>query len=134
MSSNSNNSSYINDEDQNRSILEALFARANNPEKNCNEEIPKPFSRRDLPQSFYHQPCLKTKNQNITHRHRKNQSSLPSTPSQSSHLHLRAISDTVVRPTPNLILSKMNPLSSTLPLPDGWNEQQTIDRQIYYIE
>lgn len=86
-------------------------------------------------------------------QHAKNQLSLPNIPSPSTTFlrtiinnnqvqgHLRAVSDiavldgqgTSMAPT-NSNLSQINSQASLLPLPDGWEERQTPDGQIYYIE
>lgn len=85
--------------------------------------------------------------------HVKNQHSLPSIPSQSTTLlktiinnnhiqgHLRTVSDTAVldgqgstMASTNTNVSQINSQVSLLPLPEGWEERQTPDGQIYYIE
>lgn len=85
--------------------------------------------------------------------HVKNQHSLPSIPSQSTTLlktiinnnhiqgHLRTVSDTAVldgqgstMASTNTNVSQINSQVSLLPLPEGWEERQTPDGQIYYID
>ena len=85
--------------------------------------------------------------------HAKNQLSLPNIPSPSTTFlrtiikpnlvqgHLRAASDTAVldgqgtsMASTNSNLSQINSQASLLPLPDAWEERQTPDGQIYYIE
>jgi len=133
--STSNSSSYINDEDQNRTVLNSLFSFSNY------SRIPKPYSKRNLPDSFYRPPSVNTKNKYVHRQHTKSQSSLPDIPinmkSINKPCHSRTVSDTAVLIEQNTIdskLSQINSQSSILPLPDDWEEKQTSDGQIYYIE
>jgi hypothetical protein len=128
-------SSYINDEDQNRTVLNSLFSFSNN------SRTPKPYSKRNLPDSFYRPPSVNTKNKNVHRQHTKSQSSLPDSSIHvkpiTNYFHSRAVSDTAVlteQSTINSKLSQINSQSSVLPLPDDWEEKQTPDGQIYYIE
>lgn len=127
-----NSSSYINDEDQNRTVLNSLFSFSNN------SRTPKPYSKRNLPNSFYRPPNINTKNKNVHRQHTKSQSGLPDDSiRRSNYSHSRTASDTAVlteQSTINSSLSQINSQSSVLPLPDDWEEKQTSDGQIYYIE
>jgi len=130
-----NSSSYINDEDQNRTVFNSLFSFSNN------SRIPKPYSKRNLPDSFYRPPSVNTKNKNVHRQHTKSQSSLPDTSIDmkaiNNYLHSRTVSDTAVITEQSTIdsrLSQINSQSSMLPMPDDWEEKQTSDGQIYYIE
>jgi hypothetical protein len=123
-----NSSSYINDDDQNRTLFNSLFAFSNH------SRTPKPYSKRNLPDSFYRPPSVNTKNKNVHRQHTKSQSSLPenSKPTKD-YFHSRTVSDTAVL-TEQSSLSQINSQTSMLPLPDDWEEKQTSDGQIYYIE
>ena len=126
-----NNSSYINDEDQNRIFLNSLFAFSNHP------RTPKPYSKRNLPDSFYRPPSVNTKSKNVHRQHTKSQSSLPESSilmkPTKGYCHSRTVSDTAVLTEQNS-LSRINSQTSVLPLPDDWEEKQTPDGQTYYIE
>jgi len=130
-----NSSSYINDDDQNRSVFNSLFSFSNN------SRIAKPYSKRNLPGSFYRPPSVNTKNKNVYRQHTRSQSSLPDTSIHIKNIkkygHSRTVSDTAVlteQSTVNSTLSQINSQSSMLPLPDDWEEKQTSDGQTYYIE
>jgi hypothetical protein len=110
--SSGNSSSYINDDDPNRSVLDSMFSISG---KKLNEGVPKPYRERDLPYSFYHPP----------YQHTKNQRSLPNPSVTKTYSHSRAVSD------PAAIAEQTK---TTLPLPDGWQEKQNSDGQIFYIE
>ncbi len=126
-----NNSSYINDDDQNRIVFNSLFSFSNH------SRTPKPYSKRNLPNSFYRPPSINTKNKNVHRQHTKSQSSLPENSihmkSTKNSSHSRTVSDTAVL-TEQSSLSQINSQTSMLPLPDDWEEKQTSDGQIYYIE
>jgi len=124
-----NSSSYIHDADQNRTALNSLFTFANNA------RTLKPYSKRNLPDSFYRPPNVTSKSKQNHRRHTKSQSNslediLQSPPSSSSPSHLRAASDSQVLTEQSM----KNSQSTLLPLPDDWEEKQADNGQIYYIE
>lgn len=128
-------SSYINDDDQNRLVFNSLFSFS------PNSRAAKPYSRRNLPDSFYRPPSVNSKNRNVHRQHTKSQSSLPDTIipglSESNYHHGRRVSDTALINDSNTIdsrLTQINSSSSVLPLPDDWEEKITSDGKLYYVE
>jgi len=123
-----NSSSYINDEDQNRLVLNSLFSFPNH------SKTPKPYRKRNLPDSFYRPPSINTKNKNVHRQHTKSQSNSPDSSirmkSINNYTHSRTASDTALLTEQSTINSQ----TSMLPLPDDWEEKQTSDGQIYYID
>lgn len=124
-------SSYINDDDQNRMSFNSLFSFP------TNSRTAKPYSKRNLPDSFYRPPSVNSKSRNIHRQHTKSQSSLPDGLSDSIYHHNRRVSDTAIINQSNTMdsnLSQINSSSSVLPLPDDWEEKLTSDGKVYYIE
>ncbi len=130
-----NSSSYIHDEDQSRTVFNSLFTFSNH------SRTPKPYRKRNLPDSFYRPPSVNSKTKHRSRQHTKSQSSLsdPSVPMKDvkHYLHSRTVSDTAMlheHENTHSRLSQINSQTSMLPLPDDWEEKQTVDGQVYYIE
>lgn len=119
-----NSSSYIHDADQNRQVLNSLFTFSNNT------RTLKPYSKRNLPDSFYRPPNVAPKSKQVHRRHTKSQSNSSENILQSSSSHLRAASDSEILTEQSMKKSQ----STLLPLPDDWEEKQTDDGQIFYID
>lgn len=118
-----NSSSYIHDDDQNRTVLNSLFTFTNN------SRTLKPYSKRNLPDSFYRPPNVVSKSKQIQRRHTRSQSNSSENILQLPS-HLRAASDSDILAETNTKKSQL----ARLPLPDDWEEKQTDDGQIFYIE
>lgn len=134
--SSANNSSYINDDDQNRIAFNSLFAFSSNA------RAAKPYSKRNLPDSFYRPPSVNSKNRNVHRQHTKSQSNVseinaPLITNEPNYYHSRRVSDTAIGNESNSIdsrLAQINFHSPVLPLPDDWEAKITSDGQVYYIE
>ena len=133
--SSANSSSYINDDDQNRIAFNSLFTFSSN------SRSAKPYSKRNLPDSFYRPPSVNSKNRNVHRQHTKSQSSVSeaTTPqtNEQNYYHSRRVSDTAITHESNMIDSRLLQIdfhSPALPLPEDWEAKITSDGQVYYIE